>query len=397
MAKRFAFYVLSQIPSGIWVLGFVSLLMDVSSEMIHSVLPLFLVTVLGTSVATIGLIEGFSESMALFFKVFSGFLSDYLRKRKEIVLLGYGLSALTKPLFMLASGVGLIFTARLIDRIGKGIRGSPRDALIADISPSNIRGASFGLRQSLDTLGAVLGPLLAFLLMFLFKDNFRVVFFLALIPAFFAVFLIGVGVRDPVSDHATKYSNPLLLENLKQFSSAFWWICLIGGMIALARFSEAFLVLRALDGGMSLEQVPLVLMWMNLLYATTAYPFGVLADSISPRHLLGISLIVLIGSDWVLATSHDRIYILVGVGLWGCHMGLSQGLLAAMVASAAPLTLRGSAFGFYNVLNGIAVMLSSALAGFFWQFVGAPTTFYMGALFCLIALCALGLGKKQIS
>lgn len=393
MAKRFAFPVLSQIPSGIWVLGFVSMLMDISSEMIHSLLPMFMVTVLGANFATVGLIEGVAESTALLTKVFSGFLSDYLGKRKEIVLFGYGLSALTKPLFFLASGIGLVFAARFMDRLGKGIRGAPRDALIADLSPAHIRGASFGLRQSLDTVGAVIGPLSAFLLMAIVADNFRIVFAFALLPAVIAVYLVWVGVRDPEGISHSTASHPFHLVNLKQLSRDYWWVCSIGAMLALARFSEAFLILRAMEGGMSIGRVPLVMVMMNSVYAMTAYPCGQLADHIKQSHLLVASLFVLIASDLVLAHSDQWISILIGVSLWGVHMGLSQGLLAAMVACTSPVTLRGSAYGFYNVLNGIAMIISSTLAGILWDMIGASSTFYAGALFCFAALGVLAVRK----
>ena len=394
MSNRVSFSILSQIPSGIWVLGFVSMLMDISSEMIHSLLPMFMMTMLETSAVTIGVIEGFAEAMALIVKIFSGLLSDYLGKRKGIVLLGYGLSALTKPLFALASSVDVIFSARLIDRLGKGIRGAPRDALVADLAPRQLRGASFGLRQSLDTVGAVLGPLLAFGFMLLFASNFRVVFAFAIVPGLIAVLLIVVGVKEP-HESGFRSLNPIGFQNLKLLSRSYWWVCGIGAMITLARFSEAFLVLRAMQGGVTLALVPLFLVAMNVVYALSAYPFGKLADKMEHSHLLIIGLIALGAADLVLAASDHWHYVLVGVCFWGLHMGLTQGLLAAMVAETSPLKLRGTAYGFFNLLSGIAMLLASTIAGLVWELVGASFTFYLGALFCLIACLGLFTWKKQ--
>ena len=389
MAKYLPYRVLTQIPSNIWILGFVSMLMDISSEMIHSLLPLFLVTVLGTSTVTIGLIEGAAEATALIVKVFSGVLSDYLGKRKEIVLFGYSLSALTKPLFAVASSISMVITARIIDRLGKGIRGAPRDALIADFAPSHLRGASFGLRQSLDTVGAVLGPLLAFFLMLLFVNNFRLVFAFAIIPGLIAVLLIVAGIKEPQSSHENKAVNPLSVHNMKQLPLSYWCVCGIGAVITLARFSEAFLVLRAMQGGMSLALVPLVLVVMNVVYAFTAYPLGKMADHTAHRNLLVFGLITLIVADLILALSSHWGYVFIGVCLWGIHMGSTQGLLAAMVADNSPAELRGTAFGLFNLLSGIALLLASTIAGFLWEYLGASFTFYTGALFSSLSLTGL--------
>lgn len=396
MSKRHAFNVLSQIPSGIWVLGFVSLLMDVSSEMVHSLLPMFLVATLGTSTITIGLLEGLAEAVALIIKVFSGVLSDYLGRRKSIVLLGYSLSALTKPLFALSSSVSWIFIARLTDRLGKGIRGAPRDALVADLAPEGLRGASFGLRQSLDTMGAALGPLLAFCFMLLFASNFRIVFAVAIIPAFIAVLLIVIGVKEPQAPPHYKFSNPLSGHNLKLLSSSYRWVCGIGAIITLARFSEAFLVLRAMQGGVNMAVVPIFLVAMNVVYSLSAYPFGKLADHMRHANLLIIGLLALCLADLLLAFSSHWGYVLTGICLWGLHMGLTQGLLAAMVADTSPMHLRGTAYGFFNLLSGIAMLLASVIAGLVWEKISSSFTFYLGAVFSLLACFALYFWKKYI-
>ena len=379
----------SRIPTGVWVLGLVSMLMDISSEMIHSLLPLFMMTTLGASALVIGLIEGLAEATALIVKVFSGVLSDYLGKRKGLALFGYALGALSKPLFALAPTIGVVLGARLIDRVGKGIRGAPRDALVADITPEGLRGAAFGLRQALDTVGAFLGPLLAVGLMLLWANDFRAVFWVAVIPGVLAVVLLFFGVHEAEHGRLAKRSNPVCRENLRRLSPAYWWVVGIGAVFTLARFSEAFLVLRAGQGGIPLALVPLVMVAMNLIYAAAAYPFGKLADRVSHNGLLIFGLIVLIVADLVLASSNHWGVVLLGVALWGVHMGVTQGLLATMIADAAPADLRGTAFGFFNLMSGIAMLLASLIAGLLWDRLGAAFTFYAGAVFCLLTLIGL--------
>ena len=381
--------ILKRMPAGVWVLGFVSLLMDISSEMVHSLLPLFMVSSLGASVFTVGLVEGLAESTALIVKVFSGTLSDYLGRRKGLAVFGYALGALTKPLFALAPTTGIVLAARLLDRVGKGVRGAPRDALVADIAPPNLRGAAFGLRQSLDTVGGFLGPLLAVGLMLLWADDFRAVFWVAVIPGAMAVALLVFGLREPHRAPAGKRINPIRLANLKRLGRPYWWVVGIGAVFTLARFSEAFLVLRAQQGGIPVALVPLVMVAMNLAYALSAYPFGKLSDRVSHQRLLALGLLVLVAADVVLASNDHWAVLLAGVALWGMHMGLTQGLLATMVADTAPADLRGTAYGFFNLVAGVAMLLASAVAGLLWDRVGASFTFLAGALFCLLALAGL--------
>jgi len=391
---------LHRMPAGIWVLGFVSLLMDVSSEMIHSLLPLFMVTILGTSTMAVGVVEGLAESLALVVKVFSGTLSDYWGKRKGLTVLGYALGAFTKPLFALATGVGFVLIARLLDRVGKGVRGAPRDALIADIAPPEIRGAAFGLRQSLDTVGAILGPLLAVGLMLLWADDFRAVFWVAVVPGLMSVGLLLFGIREPAQRQTSTGRNPIQWDTLARFQSAYWWVVGFGAIFTLARFSEAFLVLRAQQGGIPVALVPLVMVAMNVIYAGSAYPFGALADRMRHTTLLALGVLVLIAADLVLASDDHWSIVLIGVGLWGLHMGMTQGLLAAMVADTVPADLRGTAYGFFNLASGVAMLMASMLAGFLWDQLGAPFTFYAGAAFCATALLGLILYRttcEQIS
>jgi len=365
--------------------------MDISSEMIHSLLPLFMVTTLQTGTTAVGIVEGLAESVALVVKVFSGTLSDYLGKRKALALFGYSLGALTKPLFAMASGLGLVLTARLLVRVGKGMRGAPRDALVADITPPHMRGAAFGLRQSLDTVGAFLGPLLAVALMLLWADDFRAVFWVAVVPGLMAVALLQFGVQEPASGRIQKGKNPVGLDNLARLGRTYWWVVGIGSVFTLARFSEAFLVLRAQQGGIPVAFVPLVMVAMNLVYALSAYPFGKLADTVSHYKLLMFGLLVLIAADIALASATDWSGVVLGVGLWGLHMGMTQGLLAAMVADHAPADLRGTAYGFFNLACGFAMLAASVLAGFLWDRLGSSFTFYTGALFCAIAILGISL------
>ena len=378
-------------PAGVWVLGFVSMLMDVSSEMIHSLLPLFLVGTLGVSVLAVGIIEGLAESTALISKVFSGALSDYLGKRKGLALLGYSMGAFTKPVFALANGVGAVVAARFIDRVGKGIRGAPRDALLADITHPSIRGAAFGLRQSLDTVGAFAGPLLATGLMLAWANDFRAVFWVAVIPGVLAVLLLLVGIREPEHDRSRGAVNPIRRQALARLGRRYWWVVSVGAVFTLARFSEAFLVLRASQLDVPVAWVPLVMVAMNLVYAASAYPFGKLSDTVSHDKLLGAGLVVLIASDLVLASASSWVALGLGVALWGVHMGMTQGLLAAMVADTAPRDLCGTAYGLFNLLSGLALLASSVIAGLLWDAIGSAFTFYAGAGFAALTLIGMAL------
>jgi len=364
--------------------------MDISSEMIHSLLPVFLVSVLGASAMALGLLEGIAEGTVNVVKIFSGALSDWLGKRKALAVVGYGMAALTKPLFPLANSFSLVFLARLIDRIGKGVRGAPRDALVADLVPEGVRGASYGLRQSLDTIGAFIGPLVAICLMLAFKGEFRRVFWVAVLPAFVAVGLLVRFVHEqPNSVKPLKVRPQFQWREIQHVSSAFWFVVAIGAVFTLARFSEAFLILRASNLGLSNNYVPLVLVVMNAVYAASSYPAGRLSDRVDRRLVLAIGGVALIVADLLLATATGIIGLAAGISFWGFHMGFSQGLLAALVADAAPLDRRGIAFGFFSLVSGIVLVIASLVAGTLWDRIGAPATFYTGASFA--ALGVLGL------
>ena len=388
-AKR-SFLGWREIPGGVWALGVVSMLMDISSEMIHALLPLYLVTVLGASMLTVGLIEGVAEALAMVTKIFSGALSDYLGKRKLLAAMGYGLAAFTKPVFPLAPTIGWLVAARFVDRIGKGIRGAPRDALIADLSPVDLRGASYGLRQSLDTIGAVLGPLAAMLLMLVLADNFTTVFWIAVIPAFasFAVILFWVSDPDRPATSGTARA-PLSLSELTRMGGAYWLVVSVAGVFTLARCSEAFLLLRAQSVGVPLAVVPLVLVIMNVVYSLSAWPTGALSDRLGRYNLLAGGFALLVAADLVLAFANGIAVLGIGVALWGLHMGLTQGLLASLVADHAPEPLRGTAFGMFNLVTGIATLLASVIAGALWDAIGPSRTFLAGAAFTALALMAL--------
>jgi MFS family permease len=364
--------------------------MDVSSELIHSLLPVFMTTVLGASMATVGIVEGIAEATASVTKVFSGALSDYLGKRKLLAVVGYGLGALTKPVFPLATGIGWVFAARFVDRVGKGIRGAPRDALVADIAPPGLRGAAYGLRQSLDSIGAFLGPLLAVAFMVALAGDIRAVMWAAVIPGILSVALLVLGVREPERPQDRPGSRrPLALADARRLPRRYWLVVLLAAVFTLARFSEAFLVLRAQEVGLSLSYVPMVLIAMNVVYAAAAYPAGIAADRLSRRSMFAAGLVALVASDVVLAAAATPAAAFVGAALWGLHMGLTQGLFAKLVADSAPSELLGTAFGIFNVAGGCALLAASAVAGALWSAYGAPAAFLAGAAFALITLAGL--------
>ncbi len=379
-----------QMPKGIWVLGFVSMLMDISSELVHSLLPIFMATTLGASMVTIGIVEGVAEGAAAITKVFSGAISDYLGKRKLLAVAGYALGAMTKPIFPLATTIGWVFGARFVDRLGKGLRGAPRDALVADIAPLQLRGAAFGLRQSLDSVGAFVGPLFAVIFMFWLENDIKAVLWIAVIPAFLSVFLLIIAVHETKSPgKAGRPGNRLMPTAVKRLPRRYWLVVALGAGFTLARFSEAFLILRAQDIGLTVGYIPTIMIVMNLIYSGCAYPAGAAADRFSARTLLLCGLAVLVAADIVLAIAASPGIVFLGSALWGLHMALTQGLLAKLVADTAPADLRGTSFGIFNLIIGVTLFLASALAGALWSTFGAPAAFIAGASFA--AFTAMGL------
>ncbi len=369
-------------------MGFVSLFTDLGSEMVHSLLPVLLAGGLGASALTIGLIEGTAEALVLVTKVFSGYISDAIGKRKPLVLLGYGLAAAVKPLFPLADSIATVTTARLLDRFGKGIRGAPRDALVGDLAPPSIRGACFGLRQSMDTVGAVLGPLLAIALLWAFADDIRTVLWFAVVPGIIAVLLL-LKVPEPADREQRPARLPLSREGLSRLGGAFWRVTALGTLIALARFSEAFLILRASERGLSLTWIPLVLVVMSSVYTLTAYPAGHLSDRVPRRWVLALGMAMLAAADVALALADGYGLLFFGIALWGLHMGLTQGILASLIADTAPTMYRGTAFGMFNLLSGAGLLVASALAGWLWDQHGPAMTFWVGAGVALMATLAI--------
>lgn len=390
-----------KLPRSIWALGLVSLFMDISSEMIHALMPVFLVTVLGASTVTVGAIEGIGEATASITKLFSGWISDRLGKHKMLTVIGYGLSTLSKPLFALAPAASWILGARFTDRIGKGIRGAPRDSLISMLAPSAIRGAAYGLRQSLDTVGAFVGPLLAMLLMALFAGNFRLVFWAAVIPGLIAVAILVIAVRPPEYPHPKKKTSgaaPLRWQEFGTLGGLYWGVVAVGAALTLARFSEAFLILRAEDMHLPLALIPVVLILMNVIYAVSAYPVGVLSDRVGKGYLLAGGFIILIIADIVLALAPNILAVMVGVALWGLHMGMTQSLLITLVAETAPPTSRGTAFGIFHLVTGIVLLAASLIAGILWDLLGPSATFIGGAVFAAVGLAgfaAITLWKRK--
>lgn len=385
------------IPRSVWMLGLVSLFMDISSEMIHSLLPVFLVVGLGASALSLGIIEGIAESTALITKLFSGFLSDWLGKRKVLAVAGYAIGTLTKPLFAIADGVGLVLTARFLDRIGKGIRGAPRDALLADVTTAEQRGAAFGLRQSLDTAGAFIGPLLASVLMFATSDNFRSVFWIAVLPGIIAVTLLALGVEEPAHREGEKKGRPIKLADIKMLGRAYWFIVAFGSIFTLARFSEAFILLRAQGVGVQASLIPFFMVLMNVVYTFCAYPVGVLSDRLGRMGMLAAGCLVLVASDIVFALASGYALVACGAALWGLHMGLTQGIFSTLVADTSPANIRGSAFGIFSLATGIAMLIASILAGWLWDVAGPSATFWAGATFALVGYTGLLIRRRHIS
>lgn len=384
------------VPAGVWALGFVSMFMDTSSEMIHALLPVYLVSVLGTSALTVGFIEGLAEATGQITKIFSGALSDRLGRRKILAALGYGLAACAKPIFPLAPIVGWIVAARFVDRLGKGIRGAPRDALVADLSPAEVRGASFGLRQSLDTVGAFLGPLIAIVVMWASADHFTTVFWIAVLPAVVSFAVIVVAVHEPVRSKPQGAEKPRSFRELGSLGPACWSVIAVGAVFTLARFSEAFLVLRARSLGLPVMLVPAILVEMNIAYALSAYPVGVLSDRMDRTVVLASGFGLLVVADLVLALASGTVGLGAGVFLWGLHMGFTQGLLAALIADTAAPQRRGTAFGMFNLVCGLAQFGASVIAGVLWDRFGPSGTFSAGAAAAVFALIALLSVRKRV-
>ncbi|MGA1830449.1 MFS transporter [Rhizobium wenxiniae] len=382
------------IPRTVWILGIVSLLMDISSEMVQTLLPFYLVSSLGASAVTIGFIEGFSVAIATTTKLFSGIVSDWARNRKWLAVAGYGLGAISKLLFPFATSTGWIVTAKAIDRVGKGIRGTPRDALIADVTPPQIRGAAFGLRKSLDTVGGFVGPLAAIGLMFALANDVLTIFWIAVVPAFLSVLVLMIGIREPESP-VRKAGGSLKFRDVVTLNRSVWIVIIAASALTFVRFSEAFLLLKSEESGFQPAWIPITMVIMHAVYGLTAYPVGKLSDVIGRTGILGASMAVLVAAYLTLAFAGSIVVFLIGIVLWGLHMGLSQGLLATLIADAAPAHLKGTAFGVFNLVTGLAVLFGNVLAGLVWDIYGSFGTFLSGAILACISLPVLVLISRS--
>jgi MFS family permease len=378
------------LPRTVWVLGFVSLLMDLSSEIYHALLPVFITSVLGLPVVALGAIDGVAEATASLSKLVSGRLSDRSRRRKPWVLLGYGLSALSKLLFPLANGVGLLMTGRFADRLGKGIRGSPRDAMIADETPPEVRGRAFGLRQALDTVGALLAPLVAIGLMFVLAGAIRTVFWIAVIPAVLSALLVLFGLRESSGARSPAKRQPLF-KGFRELDKDTRRLLAVGFLFTLARFSESFLILRGMDLGLSPAASPLALVLFNVGFLALAYPAGALSDRMNPRSILLVGIVVLVAGDLILARGAGLAALTIGILLWGAHMALTQGIFSRMIADSAPEELRATSFGAFYFVTGVATLLASIGAGWLWDREGASAVFLTGAAVAGLAWAMLAL------
>lgn len=372
-----------RLPRTVWVLGVVSLLMDLSSEIYHALLPAFLTVTLGLPVAAMGALDGFAEATASMSKLVSGRLSDRNQKRKPWILLGYGMAALSKPLFPLATTALPVLSARLVDRIGKGIRGAPRDAMIADETPPELRGRAFGLRQSMDTVGAFIAPLAAIGLMIWFRNDIRAVFWVAVIPAFLSCGFAWVMLRE-TSDRTTPKTK-IKWGGFRDLDPAVKRLIGVGFLFGLARFSESFLILKGIDAGIAPSWSPIVLALFNLAYLLLAYPAGIVSDRVSPQGLLLAGIGLLVAADLVLGMGVSLWTVGLGVVLWGAHMAFTQGIFSRMIADAASEDKRATSFGAFFFVSGIAALLSSLGAGLIWDRDGASATFMAGAVLAAIA------------
>jgi Major Facilitator Superfamily. len=382
-----------RLPLTIWGLGLGSLLMDTSSELVHSLSPVLLVNVLGASVVAVGMIEGVAEGIAAFTKVFAGAASDYFRRRKTLIVLGYALAALAKPLFPLATSASWVFAARFIDRMSKGIRDAPRDALVADITAQTERGAAYGLRQALDSLGSVVGPILAVLLMLALSGKIRTAMWIAVIPGILAVIVVALLVREPHQKQAA-VREPPDWGKARELPPRFWLIVTVGAIFTAARFSDSFLILRARDIGLSASYAPMIIVVLSCICAAGAYPAGVASDRISPRNLLLIGLGFLIAADVVLGVGHSIVPIFAGGALWGVHLALTQGVFAKIISDFVPVDLRGTGFGIFDLARGVAFVIANVVAGWWWRMSGAPAAFFSAAAFATIGGIGLAVATR---
>lgn len=368
--------------------------MDLSSEIYHALLPAFITLILGLPATALGAIDGVAEATASFAKLFSGRLSDRSLKRKQWVMAGYGLAALSKPLFPLATSAPALLAARFADRVGKGVRGSPRDAMIADETPPEIRGRAFGLRQALDTAGALLAPLVAIGLMAWLASDIRAVFWIAVIPAGISFLLAWLALREPET-HLGPIKQSPFFHGFRELDSRTKRLLQVGFLFTLARFSESFLILKGIGIGLSEAMSPLTLAIFNLAYVALAYPAGAMSDRMRPANLLALGMLALIAGNLVLAGTGGFTGLVIGTTLWGAHMALTQGIFSRMIADSAPDHLRATSFGAFWFVTGIGSLLASLGAGWMWDRQGSSATFITSAIVAGVALAMLSLLSEE--
>lgn len=372
-----------------WAVTWMSFFCSTSTLMVFSILPAYLVDVLHLGHARIGFMEGAAIALSFGAKFFSGILSDVMAKRKPLIVAGSVMSAMIKPGFALFSSAGSMFALRSIDRFAKGIRSSPTDALIADVSESKTYGDNFGKRQAMYTLGDVFGAICAMAIMLLSGNNYRLCFLLSFIPALFAVVILLFLVKPHAKSHpralAKTTSHRIRLEDLKKFSSGFWWLQFALFFLMLSRFSETFLSLKAKDVGLAVALLPMVVICKDVIHALVAWPSGRYADRFSRTWVFGLGLLFMVLAQGIFALSNSFVGATAGVVALGVHLGFSQGLFKALMAQDTPPELRGTAYSLFCLFAAVAIFLGNTVAGALSQAWGINAAFLGGGLFSLMS------------
>jgi MFS family permease len=357
--------------------GLASFFMDISSEMIYPLVPLFLANVLGVNKSVIGLIEGIAEATASLLKVFSGWFSDRINNRKWLMAGGYGISTLSRPLIAIASGWLLILFSRFVDRLGKGIRTAPRDAIIAESADKNNLARAFSFHRAMDTMGAVVGPAIALLLLGYFDNNYRLVFWVSMVPGVLAVLMIILFIREKKRDTSTLAARPRL--TLRHFDWKVRFFILIATLFALGNSSDAFLILRAQQVGIATALVPAVYLTFNLVYSLAAVPAGIAADRFGRKRIILLGFLLFSGLYYGFGAMETPGTIWLLFILYGLFMGLTEGIQKAFLATIIPTEFKATAFGAYATFVGLAAFPASLIAGWLWDHVSPAATFYYGS------------------
>lgn len=356
--------------------------MKISSVIVFTLSPLFMTQVLGASIFAVGILEGILEVITLLARIFSGIISDYIHKRKSIIVVGYIFALISRPFLALATRMEDVFLGRAFDRIGNGLDATPRDALVGDLAPPQIKGACYGLRESLSRAGSFAGALLVMALLWLTEGNFSLVFWIGSIPTVLALMVLVIFVKDSPNQQAQhkKPTHKFKLKDLKKLPLPFWLILLLSGLFMLSNFSGAFLILRAEQTGLDLHLTSLVMIIQNLATAGTAYPVGYLSDKMGRRSMMGVGIVLIVCSDLLLAWGGSLYTILGGVLLWGAEIGITQSILAVFLADTCPQDLRGTGFGLFHFINGCCLLLANVFAGWIWHDVNPSAMFLASAV-----------------